>query len=118
MENEKIKVYVGRRSMCAGDDMNVPNMKHFYLPDSLEKLVENLNRILPFDKWTCYLGYPIKNITGEEDGIIVVGKKDSHILIEAVDSGDTDACSKKHINMKYAENWYDLIKANPYLFCE
>lgn len=24
MENERIKVYVGRRSMCAGDDMNVP----------------------------------------------------------------------------------------------
>lgn len=115
MENQKIKVYVGRRSVCAGDDMNAPNMKHFYLPDSLEELVATLNRILPFDEWTCYLGYPIKNITGEEDGIIVGLGRDNRILIAAVDSSDTNACSEK---LKYAENWYDLIKENPYLFCE
>ncbi len=47
MENEGIKVYVGRRSMCAGDDMNAPNMRSFYLPDSLEELVAKLNTMLP-----------------------------------------------------------------------
>ncbi|WP_373731934.1 hypothetical protein [Bacteroides heparinolyticus] len=118
MENEKIKVYVGRRSMCAGDDMNVPNMKCLYLPDSLEKLAADLNKILPFDKWTCYLGYPVKNITGEEDGIIVAGKKDNRALISTVDGSDTDACNEKNINVKYDENWHDIIKENPYLFCE
>lgn len=118
MENERIKVYVGRRSMCAGDDMNAPNMKSFYLPDSLDEFAAKLNKILPFDQWTCYLGYPIKNITGEEDGIIVGGRKDSSILISAVDGSDTGACNEKYTIVKHAENWHDLIKANPYLFCE
>ncbi len=118
MENERIKVYVGRRSMCAGDDMNAPNMKYFYLPDSLEELAATLSRLLPFDKWTCYLGHPISNIEGEEDGIIVGSEKDSPILISTVDSDDTNACREDHIKIKYAENWHDLIKTNPYLFCE
>lgn len=118
MENERIKVYVGRRSMSAGDDMNVPNMKYFYLPDSIEELVAKLNKILPFEKWICYLGYPINNITGEEDGISVVNKKDDRILISTGDSSNINDYNEKHINMEYAENWHDLIKGNPYLFCE
>lgn len=75
MDNERIKVYVGRRSMCAGDDMKAPNMKSFYLPDNLDEFAAKLDRILPFDGWTCYSGYAIKNVKGEEDGIVVGGEK-------------------------------------------
>lgn len=119
MDNERIKVYVGRRSMCAGDDMKAPNMKSFYLPDNLDEFAAKLDRILPFDGRTCYSGYAIKNVKGEEDGIVVGGKNDSRVVISVSDKSDTDAGSEKHLLIsEYAENWHDLITASPYLFCE
>lgn len=112
---EQIKVYVGRRSMCAGDDMNAPNMKSFRLPDSLEAFAAALDRILPFDRWTCYLGYPVQNVSGEEDGVMVSGRQDSRILLSVADGRDT---SDRLTILAHAENWHALVQANPYLFCE
>ena len=114
MENERIKVYVGRRSMCAGDDMNVPNMKTFFLPDTLDAFAAKLHKLLPFDTWTCYLGHPAQNVADEEDGILVGSRRGSGILIMAVEPGDAGACNI----VKYAANWQDLIKEHPYLYCE
>lgn len=114
MENTQIKVYVGRRSMSAGDDMNVPNMKTFYLPDTLEAFAAKLHKLLPFDTWTCYLGYYYESVSGEEDGILVAGKKNSSILILAAEGSDSGVCNI----VKHAANWQDLIKEHPYLYCE
>lgn len=114
MENEQTKVYVGRRSMCAGDDMNVPNMRHFHLPDGLDEFAAKLDSVLPFDQWTCYLGYPMERVSGEEDGIMVVGRRDDLALISA----ESDARDGKCTIVRHAENWHDLVKAHPYLFCE
>ena len=36
MENKQVKVYLGRRSVCAADDVNCPNPATFYLPDTIE----------------------------------------------------------------------------------
>lgn len=117
MDNGRTKVYVGRRSMCAGDDMNAPNMKNFYLPDTLDELVATLNKILPFATYECYLGYPTTNISSEEDGIMVSSQKDSHIILSRVENSDK-AVGDDRYTIEYVENWQELIKANPYLYCE
>lgn len=119
MENERVKVYVGRRSMSAGDDMNAPNMASFYLPDSLDEFAAELNRIVPFDRWTCYLGTAVmRHAQDEEDGILVPGKDSARLLISAVKGGVIGAACLPYKIIEYADDWHDLIEAHPYLFCE
>lgn len=118
-ENERVKVYVGRRSMSAGDDMNAPNMASFYLPDSLDEFAVELNRILPFDRWTCYLGAAVmRDAQDEEDGILVAGKDSAKLLISAVNGIVIGAAHLPYKIIEYTDDWHDLVAAHPYLFCE
>ena len=52
----QIKVYMGRSSMCMGDDVNAPNPDTFILPDTLEGFVSIVDLMLPFYDWDCYFG--------------------------------------------------------------
>ena len=51
----QIKVYMGRSSMCMGDDVNAPNPDTFILPDTLAEFVNIVHAKLRFGSWDCYL---------------------------------------------------------------
>lgn len=117
MENEFVKVYVGRRSMCAGDDMNVPNMATLYLTDNLDEFIVRMNKILPFSEWQCYLGYCEKSST-DEDGIMVSQKMGQQLLISVSYDNSITTHTNEQLIVKYDNTWYERIKKHPYLFCE
>lgn len=114
MKNELVKIYVGRRSMCAADDVNAPNMKCLFVSDDLDEFAAKLCEILPFGEWSCYLGSYGKGIQDVKDGIIVWDKKDERALV----SRKFDPHKKAYFIVKCDENWFELVKAHPYLFCK
>lgn len=114
-EKEKIKVYIGRSSLCYADDINAPNPAVFYLPDSMDELIVLLNRTLPFAGWHCYKGKYDTHVKGAEDGIIVWEKAEEHSLISFIAEGQGNEC--KSI-VKYDRDWYRQIREYPYLYFE
>ena len=111
----QIKVYMGRSSMCMGDDVNAPNPDTFILPDTLAEFVNIVYDKLPFGRWDCYLGKYIKTDSpgsGLEDGILVWKIKSGErapIVARCYDENGK-------VLIKYDDNWHEEIANYPYLY--
>lgn len=80
MKNEPIKIYVGRESVCAADDVKA----HLYVSSDFDDFATKLCAKLPFGKRSRYLGRLQQNAGGDPDGIIVWGKKTAARLFRAI----------------------------------
>lgn len=109
------KVYMGRSSMCMGDDVNAPNPDTFILPDTLAEFVNIVHDKLPFGRWDCYLGKYIKTDSpdsGLEDGILVWKIKSGErapIVSRCYDENGK-------VIIKHDDNWHEEIVNYPYLY--
>lgn len=111
----QIKVYMGRSSMCMGDDVNAPNPDTFILPDTLEKFVSIVDDKLPFRRWDCYLG-KYEKIDPPDSGL------EDGILVWKIESGErapiVARCynDKGEVFIKHDPNWHEIIANYPYVY--
>ena len=107
------KIYIGRRSLCMGDDCKAPNMFSVTLSENSEDVLSGICKGLPSgSSWVCYLGKPDKS-RSEEDGIVVCYSISEEVLIKI---NNNNRSGKPEIEV--AENWFERMKAHPYIYCD
>ena len=109
-----IKVYVGRKSMSMGDDVNAPNMFTFRLTDDPDDVVDRMfSRGLPsYTSWTGYLGKP-GHSSSDEDGVQVTKRSSDEVLFEIHEGKNGGKPT-----YEFTKGWYQKIVAHPYIYCE
>ncbi|MCI8834331.1 MAG: hypothetical protein HFH24_02990 [Ruminococcus sp.] len=117
IKNEKI--YVGRESVCMGDDVTAPNMSSFILTDDSGIFMNHISKYLPYiaaDRTFTWKGYKGRFETGSDkrrypDGICVLENKSSAQLFSIT-------VDRNHniLDFQMNDNWYEIMKEWPYLY--
>lgn len=123
--NKNEKVYVGRESVCMGDDVNAPNMLLFTFTNDLEIFKNNICKCLPYivgDRvytWNGYKGcfkqkklkkFFYKRYDDVCDVDVYDNKNSTKLFSITID--------KNHniLDFQINDNWYEIIKEYPYLY--
>lgn len=116
------KVFVGRESVCMGDDVNAPNMSSFILTDNIETFKDNICGCLPYiaaDRSYTWNGHKGcfeqtkfgRSFSAYPEGVCVFGSKDAAQLFSIT-------IDRNHniLDFEIDGNWHEIIKEYPYLY--